>query len=159
MRCVRGLRTAQPSCQDTGVPEALPIRIGVLHDFPQGDDLFVRTLRFGLATGAALRCRVGSQRFDEAVGILEHLGASIVEVDCPSFEYALGAYYLILPSEASSNLARFDGMRYGLRVGDDGEHSVEQVMQQADSALYQAKRQGRNQGGGAQGGQKGEEGR
>ena len=47
---------------------------------------------------------------------------------CPSFEYALGAYYLILPSEASSNLARFDGMRYGLRAGDDGSHSVEQVM-------------------------------
>ena len=37
------------------MPEALPIRIGVLHDFPQGDDLFVRTLRFGLATGAGER--------------------------------------------------------------------------------------------------------
>ena len=54
--------------------------------------------------------------------------AEVVEVSCPSFEYALAAYYLILPSEASSNLARFDGMRYGLRAGDNGEHSVEQVM-------------------------------
>ena len=41
-------------------------------------------------------------------------------VSCPKFTYALGAYYLILPSEVSSNLARFDAMRYGLRVGDDG---------------------------------------
>ncbi|MFA7323776.1 MAG: Asp-tRNA(Asn)/Glu-tRNA(Gln) amidotransferase subunit GatA [Candidatus Nanopelagicales bacterium] len=69
-----------------------------------------------------------SQRFTEALTHLEHLGAEIVEVSCPSFDYALGAYYLILPSEASSNLARFDGMRFGLRAGDDGRNSVEQVM-------------------------------
>ena len=57
------------------------------------------------------------QRFREAVSLLEHLGATVVEVDCPAFDYALPAYYLILPSECSSNLARFDAMRYGLRVG------------------------------------------
>jgi aspartyl-tRNA(Asn)/glutamyl-tRNA(Gln) amidotransferase subunit A len=68
------------------------------------------------------------QRFREAVAVLEGLGASVVEVDCPNFDYALPAYYLILPSECSSNLARFDGMRYGLRVGDDGTHSAEEVM-------------------------------
>jgi aspartyl-tRNA(Asn)/glutamyl-tRNA(Gln) amidotransferase subunit A len=68
------------------------------------------------------------QRFAEAVAILEGLGAEVVEVSCPSFEYALAAYYLILPSEASSNLAKFDGIRYGLRVGDDGSRSVEEVM-------------------------------
>ncbi len=56
------------------------------------------------------------------------LGAEVVEVSCPSFDYALAAYYLILPSEASSNLAKFDGMRYGQRVGDDGTRSVEEVM-------------------------------
>jgi aspartyl-tRNA(Asn)/glutamyl-tRNA(Gln) amidotransferase subunit A len=69
-----------------------------------------------------------SQRFDEAVGILTDLGAEVVEVSCPHFEYALAAYYLILPSEASSNLARFDGMRYGLRAGDNDARSVEEVM-------------------------------
>jgi aspartyl-tRNA(Asn)/glutamyl-tRNA(Gln) amidotransferase subunit A len=68
------------------------------------------------------------QRFHEAVEALAGLGAEIVEVSCPSFEYALPAYYLIAPSECSSNLARFDAMRFGLRVGDDGEHSAEQVM-------------------------------
>ncbi len=68
------------------------------------------------------------QRFREAVDLLSSLGAEVVEVDCPHFEYALPAYYLILPSECSSNLARFDAMRYGLRVGDDGTGSAEDVM-------------------------------
>ena len=67
-------------------------------------------------------------RFSEAVELLAKLGAEVVEVSCPHFEYALPAYYLILPSEVSSNLARFDAMRYGLRVGDDGVRSAEEVM-------------------------------
>jgi aspartyl-tRNA(Asn)/glutamyl-tRNA(Gln) amidotransferase subunit A len=67
------------------------------------------------------------QRFQESVELLRTLGAEIVEIDCPAFDYALPAYYLIAPSECSSNLARFDAMRYGLRVGDNGEHSAEEV--------------------------------
>jgi aspartyl-tRNA(Asn)/glutamyl-tRNA(Gln) amidotransferase subunit A len=67
-------------------------------------------------------------RFDESLQILAGLGAEIVEVDCPSFEYALAAYYLIAPSECSSNLARFDAMRYGLRTGDVDGASAEAVM-------------------------------
>ncbi|GAA1530186.1 Asp-tRNA(Asn)/Glu-tRNA(Gln) amidotransferase subunit GatA [Actinomadura kijaniata] len=67
-------------------------------------------------------------RFNEAVELLESLGAKVVEVSCPNFSYALPAYYLIAPSECSSNLARFDAMRYGLRVGDDGTRSAEEVM-------------------------------
>ena len=64
-------------------------------------------------------------RFQDSLDLLANAGAEIVEVSCPSFEYALAAYYLIAPSEASSNLARFDAMRYGLRVG---EGSAEEVM-------------------------------
>jgi aspartyl-tRNA(Asn)/glutamyl-tRNA(Gln) amidotransferase subunit A len=67
-------------------------------------------------------------RFDEALQELVSAGAEIVEVSCPNFEYALAAYYLIAPSEASSNLARFDSMRYGIRVGDDGNAGAEEVM-------------------------------
>ena len=59
---------------------------------------------------------------------LESQGAELVEVDCPNFDHAMNAYYLILPCEVSSNLARFDGMRYGQRVGDDGTHSADEVM-------------------------------
>ncbi|HEV3380175.1 MAG TPA: Asp-tRNA(Asn)/Glu-tRNA(Gln) amidotransferase subunit GatA [Trebonia sp.] len=66
-------------------------------------------------------------RFAEAVELLESLGAKVTEVSCPHFKYALPAYYLIAPSEASSNLARFDGMRYGLRAGSG---SAEEVMAQ-----------------------------
>ncbi|WP_295702049.1 Asp-tRNA(Asn)/Glu-tRNA(Gln) amidotransferase subunit GatA [Lapillicoccus sp.] len=69
-------------------------------------------------------------RFDESVQLLVDRGAKVVEVDCPNFDYALAAYYLILPSEASSNLAKFDAMRYGLRVRPEGvdDPSAEQVM-------------------------------
>jgi len=65
------------------------------------------------------------KRFNESLEELAKLGAEIVEVSCPNFEYALAAYYLIAPSECSSNLARFDAMRYGIRVG---EGSAEEVM-------------------------------
>jgi len=68
------------------------------------------------------------EHFQKSLDLLADAGAQIVEVSCPHFEYALAAYYLILPSECSSNLAKFDAIRYGLRVGDDGERSVEQVM-------------------------------
>ncbi len=63
-------------------------------------------------------------------------GAEIVEVSCPNFRYALGAYYLIMPSEVSSNLARFDAMRYGLRVGDDGTAGAEEVMARTRGAGF-----------------------
>ncbi|HJQ44736.1 MAG TPA: Asp-tRNA(Asn)/Glu-tRNA(Gln) amidotransferase subunit GatA [Amycolatopsis sp.] len=73
--------------------------------------------------------QAGVQRsFEDAVARLRELGAEIVEISCPNFTYALPAYYLIAPSECSSNLARFDAMRYGLRVADDGAHSAEEVM-------------------------------
>ena len=68
-------------------------------------------------------------RFTESVDLLTDAGAQVVEVSCPSFEAALAAYYLLMPSEASSNLARFDGMRYGLRVEpESGPITAERVM-------------------------------
>jgi aspartyl-tRNA(Asn)/glutamyl-tRNA(Gln) amidotransferase subunit A len=90
----------------------------------------VRGLRVGVVrelSGQGYQAGV-EQRFQEAVALLTELGAEVVEVSCPSFDYALAAYYLIAPSECSSNLARFDAMRYGLRVGDDGTNGVEEVM-------------------------------
>lgn len=68
------------------------------------------------------------QRFDESIEIMKAAGAAIVEVDCPSFQYAVAAYYLILPAEASSNLARFDSVRFGLRVEPENGGTIEQVM-------------------------------
>ena len=60
------------------------------------------------------------ERFEESVALLTEAGATVVEVSCPSFDHALAAYYLVMPSEVSSNLARFDAMRYGLRVFPEG---------------------------------------
>ncbi len=89
----------------------------------------VRGMRIGVVkefAGEGYQAGV-MQRFNESVELLRELGAEVVEVSCPSFTLALPAYYLIAPSEASSNLARFDAMRYGLRVGDDGTRSAEEV--------------------------------
>jgi len=67
-------------------------------------------------------------RFNESLETLKALGAEIVEVDCPSFPYALDTYYLIMPAEASSNLAKFDGVRYGLRVEPEPPVTAERMM-------------------------------
>jgi aspartyl-tRNA(Asn)/glutamyl-tRNA(Gln) amidotransferase subunit A len=102
----------------------------------------VTAAREGAASGSLAGVRVGVVRelagdgyqpgvlasYDAAVETMRGLGAEIVEVSCPHFGYALAAYYLIAPSECSSNLARFDAVRYGLRVGDDGVNSLEDVM-------------------------------
>lgn len=60
----------------------------------------------------------------DAINTLEELGATSVEVKMPHTKYALSAYYVIAMSEASSNLARFDGMRYGLRTEDSDWHTT-----------------------------------
>jgi aspartyl-tRNA(Asn)/glutamyl-tRNA(Gln) amidotransferase subunit A len=102
----------------------------------------VAAAREGAAAGSLAGVRVGVVRelggegyqsgvlsaFETAVDTLRSLGADVVEVSCPHFGYALAAYYLIAPSECSSNLARFDAVRYGLRTGDDGERALEDVM-------------------------------
>jgi aspartyl-tRNA(Asn)/glutamyl-tRNA(Gln) amidotransferase subunit A len=80
-------------------------------------------------------------RFTEAVELMVKAGAEVVEVSCPSFVHALAAYYLILPAEASSNLAKFDAMRYGLRVTPDAAKngtppSAEDVMRATRDAGF-----------------------
>ena len=75
-------------------------------------------------------------RFNESVELLVEAGAEVVEVSCPSFVHALAAYYLILPAEASSNLAKFDAMRFGLRVTPDGSPSAEDVMRATRDAGF-----------------------
>jgi aspartyl-tRNA(Asn)/glutamyl-tRNA(Gln) amidotransferase subunit A len=98
----------------------------------QGADADMSGVTVGVVTeltGEGYQAGV-SQRFEEAVQLLVKAGAEVVEVSCPTFVHALATYYLILPAEASSNLARFDAMRYGLRVLPDGVEapSAEEVM-------------------------------
>jgi aspartyl-tRNA(Asn)/glutamyl-tRNA(Gln) amidotransferase subunit A len=76
-------------------------------------------------------------RFQDSVDLLVKAGAEVVEVSCPHFVHALATYYLILPAEASSNLARFDAMRYGLRVLPNKEApSAEDVMRATREAGF-----------------------
>jgi len=116
-------------CDSTSIDAQLPDLVGAARQGASGD---VSGLRVGVVrelTGEGYQAGV-QQRFDEAVELLVGAGAEVVEVSCPSFVHALAAYYLILPAEASSNLAKFDAMRYGLRVLPEGIEapSAEDVM-------------------------------
>ena len=83
----------------------------------------VEGIRIGLCRDLVEGCAPDvAARVQEAADALAGAGAKVEEVSVPEFSYGLSAYYLIAPAEASSNLARYDGVRYGLRVdGDDVE--------------------------------------
>jgi aspartyl-tRNA(Asn)/glutamyl-tRNA(Gln) amidotransferase subunit A len=74
------------------------MRVGRITDLPEGADPDV------------------NERLEAGFDALRAAGATIVDVQVPAFTFGLTAYYLIGPAEASSNLARYDGVRYGLRV-------------------------------------------
>ncbi|MCW2841143.1 MAG: Asp-tRNA(Asn)/Glu-tRNA(Gln) amidotransferase GatCAB subunit [Aeromicrobium sp.] len=110
----------------TSIPDAVPAVVAAAR---RAD---VKGLRIGIVKelgGEGFQPGVQA-RFTEAVDLLTAAGAEVVEVSIPSTKYALGAYYLVMPSEASSNLAKFDAMRYGVRVPPAGvdDPSAEQVM-------------------------------
>jgi aspartyl-tRNA(Asn)/glutamyl-tRNA(Gln) amidotransferase subunit A len=99
----------------TSIPMKVPPMVAAAREGAKRD---LKGMRVGLVKelgGEGYQSGVES-RFNEGVTLLRDMGAEVVEVSCPHFEYALGAYYIIMPSEVSSNLARYDGMRYGLRV-------------------------------------------
>ncbi|MFL6156577.1 MAG: Asp-tRNA(Asn)/Glu-tRNA(Gln) amidotransferase subunit GatA, partial [Marmoricola sp.] len=110
----------------TSIDQALPDLLAAARQGAGGDLTGVRVGVISELAGDGWQPGVMA-RFTESVELLVKAGAEVVEVSCPSFVHALAAYYLIMPSEASSNLARFDAMRYGLRVGDDGTNSAEKV--------------------------------
>jgi aspartyl-tRNA(Asn)/glutamyl-tRNA(Gln) amidotransferase subunit A len=105
-------------CDSTSVPQPVP-------RYSEGLAGDIRGLRIGLAkeymiggVDSAVKAAV-----DAAVKQLEKLGVEIVEVSMPHTEYAVATYYIIATAEASANLARFDGVRYGQRV--DGNDPIE----------------------------------
>jgi aspartyl-tRNA(Asn)/glutamyl-tRNA(Gln) amidotransferase subunit A len=113
----------------TSIPDAWPSFADAARAGLQDDTL--RGVRIGvvkeLSGGDGFQAGV-EQRFQETVALLQSAGAEIVEIAAPSFAYAISAYYLILPAEASSNLAKFDSVRFGLRVTPEGGGTVEDVM-------------------------------
>jgi aspartyl-tRNA(Asn)/glutamyl-tRNA(Gln) amidotransferase subunit A len=111
----------------TSIPQPVPDVVGAARLGASGDLAGVKVGLVREFTGEGAEPGVMAL-FRETVETLTKLGAEVVEVSCPHFGYALPAYYLIAPSECSSNLARFDGVRFGLRVGDDGSRSLEEVM-------------------------------
>jgi aspartyl-tRNA(Asn)/glutamyl-tRNA(Gln) amidotransferase subunit A len=102
---------------------------GEPRDYTEGLGEGISGLRVGVIAEASgegvdpeVQAAVGS-----AVDRLAALGANVGEAHLPHAEYALSAYYLIAPSECSSNLARYDGVRYGLRADGDHADSIEMM--------------------------------
>ncbi|HJR38853.1 MAG TPA: Asp-tRNA(Asn)/Glu-tRNA(Gln) amidotransferase subunit GatA [Nocardioidaceae bacterium] len=121
----------------TSIDQPLPALVDAARQGSSGDMSGVRIGVVKELGGEGYQAGVRA-RFDESVQLLVDAGATVVEVSCPSFVHALAAYYLILPSEASSNLAKFDAMRYGLRVLPDGVEnpSAEEVMRASRDAGF-----------------------
>jgi len=112
----------------TSIPEAWPSFAEAARRGARGDSL--KGLRVGVIKELdtdGIQAGVLA-RFHETIRVLADEGAEIVEVSAPNFEYAVAAYYLILTAEASSNLAKFDSVRFGLRVTPSGSPTVEDVM-------------------------------
>jgi aspartyl-tRNA(Asn)/glutamyl-tRNA(Gln) amidotransferase subunit A len=121
----------------TSIDQPVPAVVAAAREGANGD---LTGLRVGVVTeltGEGYQAGV-QQRFDEAVELMVGAGAEVVEVSCPTFVHALATYYLILPAEASSNLAKFDAMRYGLRVLPEGieSPSAEDVMRATRDAGF-----------------------
>jgi len=95
-----------PSLRDAITQDVAGLRIGRITDLPEGADPDV------------------VERLEVAFDTLRAAGAKIVDVQVPAFTFGLTAYYLIAPAEASSNLARYDGVRYGLRVEADDTNAM-----------------------------------
>ncbi|MEZ0447251.1 Asp-tRNA(Asn)/Glu-tRNA(Gln) amidotransferase subunit GatA [Cellulomonas sp. ICMP 17802] len=111
----------------TSIDEPLPPLVAAARQGANGDLSGVRVGVIRELQGDGYQAGVLA-RFEESLELLRGAGAEIVEVSCPHFTYALAAYYLILPAEASSNLAKFDGMRFGLRVVPEDNPTAERVM-------------------------------
>lgn len=112
-----GAIAGEDACDSTSVPRPVPDYRAAL----TGD---VRGLRLGVpreyfVEGVSDEVQAAVRA---AIEILCGLGASVEEVSLPASEYALASYYIIAPAEASSNLARYDGVRYGLRATGAADH-------------------------------------
>ncbi|HET9198091.1 MAG TPA: Asp-tRNA(Asn)/Glu-tRNA(Gln) amidotransferase subunit GatA [Solirubrobacterales bacterium] len=110
-----GILQGKDPCDSTSVGIAGGVSL------PGREDL--SGLRFGVPSQLAGDDLDGGVRavFEATLRQIEDLGGEIAEVSLPSCEHGISAYYVIAPAEASSNLARYDGVRYGKRAGGDGD--------------------------------------
>jgi aspartyl-tRNA(Asn)/glutamyl-tRNA(Gln) amidotransferase subunit A len=107
----------------TSVPQDVPDHLAAI-------DQPVKPLRIGIAKEFVVESGMDAQvklAVDGAVRKYRELGAQIVEVSLPHTEYGIAAYYVIAPSEASSNLARYDGIHYGHRTSQQVKDIIELV--------------------------------
>jgi aspartyl-tRNA(Asn)/glutamyl-tRNA(Gln) amidotransferase subunit A len=101
----------------TALPDAVPDYAAALTGDIRGLRVGIPKEYFGSGLEPAVRAAI-----DGVVATLEKLGAVVAETSLPHTDYGLAAYYIVAPAEASSNLARYDGVRYGPRSQKRGDH-------------------------------------
>lgn len=154
----------------TSSPESVPDFVGELEairlsETPEGataerilEDLRTSKPLNGFKVGIAEEYFGGSvdseveERVFDAVRVLEELGASIVKLKLPTIPYALAAYYIIAPAEVSSNMARYDGIRYGYSIERELSEALHSALLDANKVhdLYQVYALSRAEGLGAE---------
>ena len=124
-----GFAAGHDEYDSTSIPQDVP-------DYLDRIDTGIQGLRVGIVRefqGAEGTQPGVAARVDEAYARLEKLGARLEEISLPSFEHGISAYYLVAPAECSSNLARYDGVRYGFRA--DGDDIVAMTSRTRDSGF------------------------
>ncbi|HPT95654.1 MAG TPA: Asp-tRNA(Asn)/Glu-tRNA(Gln) amidotransferase subunit GatA [Microbacteriaceae bacterium] len=112
----------------TSLPDSWPSFAAAAREGARGDVL--KGLKIGVVRelpDSGFQADI-STSFRAALAAMEAQGAEIVEISAPHFEYGVAAYYVLMPAEASSNLARFDSVRFGMRVTPHAGATVEEVM-------------------------------
>ena len=111
---IAGSENRDSTCADRHVPDYFEELNNAVHDLTIGVPKQYISKRNHPAVNVAM---------ENAVAVFEKLGAEIIDIDLPLTEYGVATYYIIAPAEASSNLARFDGIRYGRRakIGADDD--------------------------------------
>ena len=104
-------------------------------DYEQALGKDIKGLKIGLAKEYSLQKSnsEANRKLEYAISLLKDLGAEIVEVSLPHTEFALPTYYVLAPAEASSNLARYDGVRYGHRAKLETNDSIIELYEKTRS--------------------------
>jgi aspartyl-tRNA(Asn)/glutamyl-tRNA(Gln) amidotransferase subunit A len=112
LQAIAGFDPADSTSLDVPVPDYL----ATLHDGVKGMKLGIPKEYFGDGIDPGVRAQV-----EKAIQSLAAQGAELIEISLPHTEYAVATYYVIAPAEASSNLSRFDGIRYGHRAANPAD--------------------------------------
>jgi aspartyl-tRNA(Asn)/glutamyl-tRNA(Gln) amidotransferase subunit A len=131
LACILSVLTQKDSLDNTNYPEG---PLDVVESLSQVDPSFIKGKKIGYNEELVSGCDKDVEKtLREVLAFYQKSGAKLINIEMPHFKYAVAVYYIIATSEASSNLARFDGIHYGYRHHDQGSESLEATYQDSRS--------------------------